>query len=368
MRPRRDFRQQAADAHARNVARRNADARNQTVENPVEPIEFRAARATGRAEHRFAVEPPQHQQIARIDRHADTLDVTAGSPDGGRNDVVGVADGRRAEDEDEIVGCGKVADRPSHLFDRVASAQFPGDLALRSRQTHLRDARRLVEHLVLDVGKHCLDHADTVRTERMHGKCGRFAGQTHRFFDQRRRDSEWDNLDGRHHLPFFNARMLGEGRKRHRSVYAVDRVDQRFVHDEDTRRGGVQIDPARRGILDLDVGRAESGGDFLRCIVFRQIVLRQNGCRHLFDARFAQERDVIARQAVRLAQAGRSRNRRMRKHGAFGIFDRDRAELHAALPFACCSPRERSAWMISARTATAISSGLAAPMFKPIGA
>src|SRR5438105_5256435 len=58
---------------------------------------------------------------------------------------------------------------------------------------------------------------------------------------------------------------------------------------------------------------------------------------------------------------------RMRQHRVFSLLDRNRTELHAAAPFAS-SPRERNAWMACARTATAISAGLAAPMSRPIGA
>ena len=44
----------------------------------------------------------KNQQIAGIDRHAGTQHLAAGLPDGGRNDVVEIAERRRAEDDDHV--------------------------------------------------------------------------------------------------------------------------------------------------------------------------------------------------------------------------------------------------------------------------
>ena len=44
----------------------------------------------------------ENQQVAGIDRHADADNLAAGLPDGGRNDIVEIAQRRRAEDDDHV--------------------------------------------------------------------------------------------------------------------------------------------------------------------------------------------------------------------------------------------------------------------------
>ena len=71
---------------------------------------------------------------------------------------------------------------------------------------------------------------------------------------------------------------------------------------------------------------------------------------------------------MRLAEALVAGIGRMREDRADRIVDRDRPEFHAASSFLRRpAPRVRSALMISASTATAISAGLDAPMSMPIG-
>src|SRR5690606_33972381 len=131
---------------------------------------------------------------------------------------------------------------------------------------------------------------------------------------------------------------------------------------------GMDIDAARGGRPRLHIGGQAGRGDAPRGFILIKIVRFEARRDHLAHARFRQVLQVLSRQAVRLAESLLARMRGVGEDCAFGVFYGDRSEFHAATLLLAESPRERSASMISASTAAAISAGLAAPIFSPMGA
>src|SRR5690606_7327391 len=82
----------------------------------------------------------------------------------------------------------------------------------------------------------------------------------------------------------------------------------------------------------------------------------------------AQVGDVFRCQAVRFAETLFTGVQRMGEDCSLGLFQFEGPEFQATSSLFGSIPRERSAPIISASTATAISAGLAAPIFRPIGA
>jgi len=132
--------------------------------------------------------------------------------------------------------------------------------------------------------------------------------------------------------------MFPEGRERTRALGLYTAVSV----------GGVSLGLVAGGILtEIALGKHRRDDfDYTRCL---------------------ERRDILAAQPVRLAEPLFARGRRMRQHRPFSLVDRNRSKFHATAPFAS-RPRERKAWIVCARTATAISAGLAAPISRPIGA
>ena len=94
--------------------------RHDARQHPVEAVDLGRAGAGWHADHRRAVEPPKHQEIAGIDRHAEMNDLAAGRSTRGRDDIAPIDDRRGAEDQDRIVARGvKLRDRLAHGLDRM---------------------------------------------------------------------------------------------------------------------------------------------------------------------------------------------------------------------------------------------------------
>src|SRR5262249_40291655 len=109
--------------------------------------------------------------------------------------------------------------------------------------------------------------------------------------------------------------------------------------------------------------------DTLSRFILAEITRLQRGNDDLVDTGLLQSRDVVRIDPVPLAHTPVTRRHRMGDDRTLGILGRDWTESHATLPFTLSSrPRERNALTTWARTATAISAGLAAPIFRPIGA
>ena len=111
--PRDDLHQEAADAERHDVVPRDRHIGEEPLQDPVEAVLLRRARAARRADDRFAAERTDEEQVARIDRHAEMLDAAAGRFDGGRDHVAPVGDRRGAEDDDQFGLAGRlIGDRP----------------------------------------------------------------------------------------------------------------------------------------------------------------------------------------------------------------------------------------------------------------
>ena len=96
-----------------------------------------------------------HQEIARIDRHAEMLDAAADRLQRRRNDVAAVGNRRGAEDDRELGAAGE------HLLERarqrgalVRHAAFGNDGGTGRRQPFVGDLQRLLDHLGREPREH----------------------------------------------------------------------------------------------------------------------------------------------------------------------------------------------------------------------
>ena len=102
LRPRHDFHQQPADAHAGEFGAGDLQPGQQAHQHPVEAVLDRRARAAGRAQHRHAAGIADQEQVAGIDRHAEMLDGAADARDRRRDHVAPVGDRGGAEHDHEL--------------------------------------------------------------------------------------------------------------------------------------------------------------------------------------------------------------------------------------------------------------------------
>ena len=238
LRPRGDLGQQAADAHAHDVAAGDRQPAAKPLQHPVEAVELWRAAAAGQAQHRPPSQPRQQQQVAGIDRHAEMLDRAAGSLDAGGQDVVAVGDGRGAGDQHHVA-----AGRHGRADGRGHGGRGRARSASRRRARRATAARRSrVIRTVLSSTFAARSAARSGSAAARQGRNGatRSSGPSASAVRQRsssaRRDGERDDLDGRHHLPRLDHGMLGQRGERHRLVDPVEAVDPVAIDDQQSAR------------------------------------------------------------------------------------------------------------------------------------
>ena len=153
-------------------------------------------------------------------------------------------------------------------------------------------------------------------------------------------------------LPFRHG-----GERDHR-MDAVQPVDGGAVDLGDARRAGIEVDPAGRRLRHPQPGARHRPGDARGRRILGQITRIEPGNRHLAPARPVQPLDLGGAEHRALLQSALGQRHRMGEHRALGHLQRDRPEPHS----------RRSRWVTSARTETAISAGVRAPMSSPTGA
>ena len=232
LRPRDDFHQEPADAHAGEFGARDLEPREKPHQHPVKAVFDRRARAARRAQHRHAAGAADQQQIAGIDRHAEMLDRAADLGDRGRDHVAPVGDRGRAEHDHQF---GAEAEQFLDRFRQsglvVRHAALGDDAGAGRRQPLRRHAQGLVDHLWRKPRQQRRDHADLLddvgrnpQRDLARDINGRVA--------QLRFDAERNELYGRDHLAFDHRLEGRERRKGDRFVDTVDAVDRSAIDDQ----------------------------------------------------------------------------------------------------------------------------------------
>ena len=94
--------QQAADAHAHDLRRPDLQPGEQARQHQIDPVLFRAARAAGQHERGPAADPPDADQVAGIDRHAEMQDLPARAHDARGAHVAPVDHGGGADHDQQL--------------------------------------------------------------------------------------------------------------------------------------------------------------------------------------------------------------------------------------------------------------------------
>ena len=160
-RPRWDFGEEAAAAHAHDLARSDRQSGYESFEHPIKAVYFGRARAARQPKHHPLRNMAEEQQIAGVDRHPEMVDPATRGDDGRRDHVAPVDDRRRAVDQQDLDPMAhRIADQRRQLGGRVSAALFEAQRAAERRQTALGDLPGLVEDALLQSRQPRLNKAD----------------------------------------------------------------------------------------------------------------------------------------------------------------------------------------------------------------
>ena len=329
LRPRGDLAQQATHAHPHDVAPGDRDPGRQALQDPVEAIELGRSAAAGQAEHWASGEPPKEEQVARINRHAEMLDRSAGGSDPRRQHVVAIGDRRGARDQEHVAACGHGrAGGGGHGVGLVSTAGLADEVAADRGDAVAGDPHRLLQHLGGDAGQLGLDQPRAPRPERRHlqqrspGECAAAVRQ------QRCRDRERNDLDRGHHLAGIDHGMFGEGGQGHRLVDAVEAVDPLAVDQQQSAFARMQVGPAGEGRRGLDRGARDQRCQFRRRLILAHVGPADAQGHHGFDPRTTQTLHVLRREEAALAEDDVVGLDAVREHGTFGVIESEAVEFH----------------------------------------
>src|SRR5690606_31799234 len=226
---------------------------SQPTKFPDEDVELGADRATRCANDRLAFDAAHDEQVARINRHANARDLTASEPDRGGDDVIIIADGGGAKNDDHVARLHLLADRVSHGALMMRGTAFTNNDAGRTRKPRFGDMDGLVEDAWLQARKLGLHQADAPRAVGLHREGLARPADVFRLGNQMLRHGEGDDLDRRNHASSLNARIGLQRCDGDSRIDAVDRVDDLAVDNEDAGLGGMEIGAARSGRTRLDM-------------------------------------------------------------------------------------------------------------------
>ena len=225
-----------------------------------------------------------------------------------------------------------------------------------------RDPQGLLHHLERQSGQQGRDDADTLDgVGRDPQRAAAHSG--HRRVAQLRLDPEWNELDGRNHLPFDHRLVGGKRRKGNGFIDAVDAVDRGTVHHQHAGPGREQIGAAGKGALDIDAIAGDRLRDAGRRHIFRDVAVFQPDHDDLLDAGLAQRLHLGGTDRGALLEHQRSLTQGVNGDAADRVRRAGGTEFHAAF-----SLGNRNCAVISAMMETAISDGETAPIGRPIGA
>ena len=160
-------------------------------------------------------------------------------------------------------------------------------------------------------------------------------------------DGEWNDLDGRHHLPLANRRVRRQGPYGDGLVDMVQAVDHATIDHDDARVLGMQIAAAGMGDSHSKMGAGQHVRDGSCRQVFIQVVGRQARPGNRGDIGFAQQFEIGGGETAAFLERGCRQLEGVRQQDAFRLIAGKITKNHVA---AICL-----IWIDCARTAAAIS-------------
>ena len=117
--------QQAADPHRGDISVRHIKPAQQTVKHPIRPVQRGRARAARQPHDRNAAQMPDEQEVAGIDRHAKSRDLSPRLSQSGGPHILRIGCGRSGEDQHDIRGfpAKRISKRARLVRDDLARAK-----------------------------------------------------------------------------------------------------------------------------------------------------------------------------------------------------------------------------------------------------
>ncbi len=244
-----DVLHQAAHAHRDEVTPADRQPGEQTQEDPVKPARPERARAAGHADDRGGPVAAEHEQITRIDGHAEVLDHAADALERRRDHVAAIHDRRGAEGEDRRAAVRQqLSERLGHRDLVVIAADLGGERAAGGGEAGADPLRGSIEQDGGSFGETRQHQAGAVRLKRRDPQDRRPGGQIAPRVDDGAADRERDDLHRGHHVAGGDGHERGERGEGDRLVERVQPVDPLAIHDAHAGGLGVEVAaPGRRG-------------------------------------------------------------------------------------------------------------------------